>query len=151
MAKGFVAITVSRCKGVRIQRGVLPHAGAGALVGVQPDRLSPAVLRQRGKVQRVRSPWDIVPGFRHFWSALCSLIRNRMGEGLEAVKYYKTASKIRSGAPTSECEALRQAVADSVSPAMQDINLRAFDRGFEYGEHLIRGVSDACNRPVMMS
>ncbi len=30
-------------------------------------------------------------------------------------------------------EALRQAVADSVPPATRDLNLRAFDKGFEYG------------------
>jgi 2-oxoglutarate ferredoxin oxidoreductase subunit gamma len=30
-------------------------------------------------------------------------------------------------------EAIRQAVADSVPPATRDLNLRAFDKGFEYG------------------
>jgi 2-oxoglutarate ferredoxin oxidoreductase subunit beta len=29
--------------------------------------------------------------------------RNKMGDGLETMKYYKEASKIRHGAPTSEC------------------------------------------------
>jgi 2-oxoglutarate/2-oxoacid ferredoxin oxidoreductase subunit beta len=29
--------------------------------------------------------------------------RNKMGDGLEAMKYYKAASKIRHGAPTAEC------------------------------------------------
>lgn len=29
--------------------------------------------------------------------------RNKMGDGLEAMKYYKEASKIRNGAPTNEC------------------------------------------------
>lgn len=29
--------------------------------------------------------------------------RNKMGDGLETMKYYKEASKIRNGAPTSEC------------------------------------------------
>jgi 2-oxoglutarate/2-oxoacid ferredoxin oxidoreductase subunit beta len=29
--------------------------------------------------------------------------RNKLGDGLEAMKYYKQASKIRHGAPTSEC------------------------------------------------
>ena len=32
---------------------------------------------------------------------------------------------------------LRQAVADSVPPAMQKLNLQAFDKGFEYGTDLI--------------
>jgi 2-oxoglutarate ferredoxin oxidoreductase subunit gamma len=34
-------------------------------------------------------------------------------------------------------EALRQAVADSVPPAMQKLNLEAFDKGFAYGSQLI--------------
>jgi 2-oxoglutarate ferredoxin oxidoreductase subunit gamma len=34
-------------------------------------------------------------------------------------------------------EALRQAVADSVPPAMQKLNLDAFDKGFAYGSQLI--------------
>jgi 2-oxoglutarate ferredoxin oxidoreductase subunit gamma len=32
---------------------------------------------------------------------------------------------------------LRKAVADSVPPAFQELNLRAFDKGFEYGRNLI--------------
>lgn len=36
-----------------------------------------------------------------------------------------------------EPDALRQAVADSVPPAMQKLNLQAFDKGFEYGTTLI--------------
>jgi 2-oxoglutarate ferredoxin oxidoreductase subunit gamma len=36
-----------------------------------------------------------------------------------------------------EHEALRQAVADSVPPAMQKLNLEAFDKGFAYGSQLI--------------
>lgn len=39
-------------------------------------------------------------------------------------------------------EALRQAVADSVPPATRDLNLRAFDKGFEYGLTKISAVSD---------
>jgi 2-oxoglutarate ferredoxin oxidoreductase subunit beta len=29
--------------------------------------------------------------------------RNKMGDGLDAMKYYKQASKVRNGAPTGEC------------------------------------------------
>lgn len=36
-----------------------------------------------------------------------------------------------------EAEALRQAVADSVPPAMKKLNLDAFDKGLEYGSKLI--------------
>ena len=35
-------------------------------------------------------------------------------------------------------ESLRQAVADSVPPAMQKLNLEAFDKGFAYGSDLIK-------------
>ena len=34
-------------------------------------------------------------------------------------------------------DSLRQAVADSVPPAMQKLNLQAFDKGFEYGAELV--------------
>ena len=36
-----------------------------------------------------------------------------------------------------DAAALRQAVADSVPPAMQKLNLDAFDKGYEYGKQLI--------------
>jgi len=36
-----------------------------------------------------------------------------------------------------ERESLRKAVADSVPPAFQELNLRAFDKGFEYGLQLL--------------
>jgi 2-oxoglutarate ferredoxin oxidoreductase subunit gamma len=39
-------------------------------------------------------------------------------------------------------DALRQAVADSVPPAMQALNLEAFDKGFEYGSALMRKVAE---------
>jgi 2-oxoglutarate ferredoxin oxidoreductase subunit gamma len=38
-------------------------------------------------------------------------------------------------------DALRQAVADSVPPAFQQLNLRAFDRGFDYGSQLLLELS----------
>jgi len=41
-----------------------------------------------------------------------------------------------------EAEALRKAVADSVPPAMQKLNLQAFDKGYEYGQNLITALSE---------
>lgn len=41
-----------------------------------------------------------------------------------------------------ERDALRQAVADSVPPALQKLNLQAFDKGFEYGSQLLNGLSE---------
>ncbi len=36
-------------------------------------------------------------------------------------------------------ESLRQAVADSVPPAFKELNLKAFDKGFEYGKQHLAG------------
>jgi 2-oxoglutarate ferredoxin oxidoreductase subunit gamma len=41
-----------------------------------------------------------------------------------------------------EHDALRQAVADSVPPAMQKLNLDAFDKGYAYGSDLLVKLSD---------
>ena len=41
-----------------------------------------------------------------------------------------------------ERDALRQAVADSVPPAFQKLNLQAFDKGFEYGTQLITRLAE---------
>jgi 2-oxoglutarate ferredoxin oxidoreductase subunit gamma len=47
--------------------------------------------------------------------------------------------------------ALRQAVADSVPPAMQKLNLLAFDKGFEYGMDLIaKRAIDASVEPLIL-
>lgn len=39
-------------------------------------------------------------------------------------------------------DSLRKAVADSVPPAFQDLNLRAFDKGFDYGSQLLLKLSE---------
>ena len=39
-------------------------------------------------------------------------------------------------------DSLRQAVADSVPPAMQKLNLQAFDKGFEYGAELVHRMAE---------
>ncbi len=41
-----------------------------------------------------------------------------------------------------EADALRQAVGDSVPPALQKLNLQAFDKGYEYGSQLISKLAD---------
>ena len=40
-------------------------------------------------------------------------------------------------------DALRKAVADSVPPAMQKLNLQAFDKGFEYGAELVHRLAES--------
>ena len=39
-------------------------------------------------------------------------------------------------------DSLRQAVGDSVPPAMQKLNLQAFDKGFEYGAELVHRMAE---------
>ena len=39
-------------------------------------------------------------------------------------------------------DALRKAVADSVPPSTQDLNLKAFDKGFEYGAELVHKLAE---------
>jgi 2-oxoglutarate ferredoxin oxidoreductase subunit gamma len=39
-------------------------------------------------------------------------------------------------------DALRQAVGDSVPPAMRELNLKAFDKGFEYGAQLLHQLAE---------
>jgi 2-oxoglutarate ferredoxin oxidoreductase subunit gamma len=36
-----------------------------------------------------------------------------------------------------EADAVRKAVADSVPPSFRDLNLKAFERGFEYGQNAL--------------
>jgi hypothetical protein len=45
---------------------------------------------------------------------------------------------------------LRNAVADSVPPAMQKLNLAAFDKGFEYGRNLISERAGENEQPVAL-
>jgi len=43
-------------------------------------------------------------------------------------------------------ESLRKAVADSVPPAFKELNLEAFDKGFEYGKTLATGETAAADQ-----
>jgi 2-oxoglutarate ferredoxin oxidoreductase subunit gamma len=48
-------------------------------------------------------------------------------------------------------DALRKAVADSVPPALEKLNLQAFDKGFEYGGQLLsRLAEDRENEPLAL-
>ena len=53
--------------------------------------------------------------------------------------------------PLLDRDALRQAVADSVPPAFQELNLRAFDKGFEYGSQLLLKLSENGDAEEAMS
>jgi 2-oxoglutarate ferredoxin oxidoreductase subunit gamma len=50
-----------------------------------------------------------------------------------------------------ERESLRKAVADSVPPAFQDLNLRAFDKGYEYGSQLLQKLAENGDAEEAMS
>ncbi|MBZ5621630.1 MAG: 2-oxoacid:acceptor oxidoreductase family protein [Acidobacteriia bacterium] len=45
-----------------------------------------------------------------------------------------------------EADALRKAVADSVPPAIQKLNLQAYDKGFEYGSRLMERLAENGDR-----
>ena len=45
-------------------------------------------------------------------------------------------------------DALRQAIADSVPPAFRELNLKAFDKGFEYGKNIPEGPFERDNEPI---
>ena len=49
-----------------------------------------------------------------------------------------------------DVDSLRKAVADSVPPAMQKLNLQAFDKGFEYGRNLIADRAGENGEPVAL-
>ena len=48
-------------------------------------------------------------------------------------------------------DALRDAIADSVPPAFRELNLRAFDKGFEYGKNHPGGAIEKDDEPIEVS
>ena len=50
-----------------------------------------------------------------------------------------------------EPEAVRQAVADSVPPAFRELNLKAFDKGFEYGTKHLSAPPEKDDQPIEVS
>jgi 2-oxoglutarate ferredoxin oxidoreductase subunit gamma len=48
-------------------------------------------------------------------------------------------------------DALRQAIADSVPPAFRELNLKAFDKGFEYGKSNPGGAIERDYEPIEVS
>ena len=48
-------------------------------------------------------------------------------------------------------DALRQAIADSVPEAFRELNLKAFDKGFEYGTKNLGGVVEKDDEPIEVS
>ncbi len=50
-----------------------------------------------------------------------------------------------------EPEAVRQAVADSVPPSFRELNLKAFDKGFEYGTKHLSAAVEKDEQPIEVS
>jgi 2-oxoglutarate ferredoxin oxidoreductase subunit gamma len=50
-----------------------------------------------------------------------------------------------------EPEAIRQAVADSVPPAFRELNIKAFDKGFEYGTKHLSAEIEKDEQPIEVS
>ena len=48
-------------------------------------------------------------------------------------------------------DALRQAIADSVPPAFRELNLKAFDKGYEYGKSNPGGAIEKDDEPIEVS
>jgi 2-oxoglutarate ferredoxin oxidoreductase subunit gamma len=48
-------------------------------------------------------------------------------------------------------DALRNAIADSVPPAFRELNLKAFDKGFEYGMKHLTGAVEKDDQPIEVS
>ena len=48
-------------------------------------------------------------------------------------------------------DALRDAIADSVPPAFRELNLKAFDKGFEYGTKHLTGKVENDDQPIEVS
>jgi 2-oxoglutarate ferredoxin oxidoreductase subunit gamma len=48
-------------------------------------------------------------------------------------------------------DALRNAVKDSVPPALEKLNLQAFDKGFSYGENLMQRLAEEGQAEPVMS
>ena len=81
----------------------------------------------------------ILPGERVF-----GVPATRLAEGLGRKVVLNVVMVGFFGAVTKllDADALRKAVADSVPPALQKLNLEAFDKGYEYGTRLINRLAE---------
>lgn len=83
---------------------------------------------------------DISAG-RKIYSCPATLIAEELGKrmvlNIVMVGFFASITKLVSR------DALRKAVADSVPAAFQELNLKAFDRGYEYGQEQLKGEAAA--------
>ena len=66
----------------------------------------------------------------------------RMVLNIVMVGFFAAVTKVLSP------DSLRNAVADSVPPTTRELNLRAFDRGFEFGLAKVRELAEDDQEPV---
>jgi 2-oxoglutarate ferredoxin oxidoreductase subunit gamma len=93
------------------------------------------------RISEVRSGWRV-----------CSVPATRLAEGLGRrmvlnvvmVGFFAAVTKVVSP------DALRKAVGDSVPPATRELNLSAFDKGYEYGLAAVCCETDAAENPQLI-
>jgi 2-oxoglutarate ferredoxin oxidoreductase subunit gamma len=93
------------------------------------------------RISDLRAGWRVcsVPATR-----LAEDLGRRMVLNVVMVGFFAAVTRIVSP------DSLRKAVADSVPPATRDLNLRAFEKGYEYGLAAIRREPDAAEDPQLI-
>lgn len=82
---------------------------------------------------------DVPPGIRIYGvpaTRLAEELGRRMVLNIVMVGFFAAVTGLLTP------DSLRQAVADSVPPATRELNLRAFDKGFEFGITKLKGLVD---------
>ena len=100
-----------------------PELGDGGLLIIEKDLVKPRPPRKG-----IRSL--VVPATR-----IAEELGRRMVLNIVAVGFFTAAAEVVSE------EAVRNAIKDSVPKGTEDLNLKAFERGFEYERNLVAGHS----------
>lgn len=95
-----------------------PEIADGGLLLIEEELVKPEPIPNNGKVYAV-------PATR-----IAEELGRRMVLNIVMVGFFASVTKLISA------DAMRKAVEDSVPPGTTDLNLKAFDRGFEWGEKI---------------
>ena len=95
-----------------------PELADGGLLLIEEELVKPDPIPNNGKAYAV-------PATR-----IAEELGRRMVLNIVMVGFFTSVTKLIGA------EAMRKAVEDSVPPGTTDLNLRAFDRGFEWGEKI---------------
>lgn len=96
-----------------------PELADGGLLLIEEDLVKPDPIPNHGKVYGV-------PATR-----IAEELGRRMVLNIVMVGFFTSVTKLIGA------DAMRKAVHDSVPPGTTDLNLRAFDRGFEWGQKVV--------------